>query len=109
MGNGNVKKIDTHRPTVANPGPAPQGLVAASRREVKGAYRALFRTALDGDAIADIRLAVNQNQALGNRRFHGRIEKATGERREARPRGRPRKAGAVAGSGVAGVQGDLGI
>ncbi len=75
----------------------------------QAAYRALFRTALDGDAIADIRLAINQNQALGNRRFHGRIEKATGERREARPRGRPRKAGAVASSGVAGVQGDLGI
>jgi len=56
------------------------------------AYRALFRTELDDDAIDDIRLALNQNQPLGNNRFHGRIEKKFGEWREARPRGRPRLA-----------------
>ena len=54
------------------------------------AYRALFRAPLDGTAIDDIRLALNQNQPLGNARFYARIEKATGVRREARPRGRPR-------------------
>ena len=69
------------------------------------AYRALFRAPLDGTAIDDIRLALNQNQPLGNARFYARIEKATGVRREARPRGRPRleadaKQAAVAGQGV---------
>ncbi len=53
-------------------------------------YRALFRVPLDGAAIDDIRLALNQNQPLGNARFYARIEKATGVRREARQRGRPR-------------------
>ena len=54
------------------------------------AYRALFRAELAAAAIDDIRLALNQNQPLGNARFYARIEKATGVRREARLRGRPR-------------------
>ena len=56
----------------------------------QAAYRALFRAQMDGTAIDDIRLALNQNQPLGNTRFYARIEKATGVRREARHRGRPR-------------------
>jgi len=56
----------------------------------QAAYRALFRTHLDREAIDDIRLALHQNQPLGNARFYDRIEKMTGARREARPRGRPR-------------------
>lgn len=54
-------------------------------------YRALFRTELDADAISDIRLALNQGQPLGGSRFVDSIERATGQRREVRPRGRPRK------------------
>ena len=54
------------------------------------AYRALFRPQLDRAAIDDIRLALNQNQPLGNNRFYAKIERMTGVRREARPRGRPR-------------------
>lgn len=54
------------------------------------AYRELFRAQLDRAAIDDIRLALNQSQPLGNSRFLAKIEKITGERREARPRGRPR-------------------
>jgi putative transposase len=50
----------------------------------------LCRSQLDEAAIDDIRLALNQNQPLGNERFLARIEKMTGMRREARPRGRPR-------------------
>jgi putative transposase len=60
----------------------------AKRRQA--AYRALFRGGQDADEISAIRLALNQNQPLGNARFLNRIEKLTGERREARPRGRPR-------------------
>ncbi len=54
------------------------------------AYRDLFRAHLDQAAIDDIRLALNQNQPLGDNRFYSQIERMTGERREARPRGRPR-------------------
>ena len=55
------------------------------------AYRSLFRPELDAEAVADIRLALNQGQALGDSRFLKRIELATGQRREAKPRGRPKK------------------
>jgi len=53
-------------------------------------YRALFRSQIDSTAIADIRLAVSQSQPLGNARFTDTIEKMTGQRREAKPRGRPK-------------------
>lgn len=63
-----------------------------SDKERQVAYRALFRAELDHAVIDDIRLALNQNQPLGNERFYTNIEKMTGVRREARPRGRPRRA-----------------
>jgi putative transposase len=56
------------------------------------AYRVLFWHELDDEAIADMRLALNQGQPFGNGRFLDTIERMTGQRREARPRGRPRKA-----------------
>lgn len=56
----------------------------------RAAYRDLFRAQLDTKAIDDIRLALNQNQPLGNSRFHAEIEAMTGQRRQAKPRGRPR-------------------
>jgi putative transposase len=55
------------------------------------AYRELFKQVLPDKTIDDIRLALNQTQPLGNSRFFDAIEQATGERREAKPRGRPRK------------------
>ena len=55
------------------------------------AYRALFRPQLDVDAISDIRVALDQGQPLGDSRFLDAIEKATGHRREAKPRRRPRR------------------
>jgi putative transposase len=59
----------------------------ADRRDV---YRALFRTELDAEAISDIRMALNQGQPLGGSRFLDSIERVRGQRREVRPRGRPR-------------------
>ena len=53
-------------------------------------YRALFRTELEMAAIADIRLALAQNQPLGKGRFLDSIEKMLGQRREVGARGRPR-------------------
>ena len=61
-----------------------------SDKERQAAYRALFRAPLDRAAIDDIRLALNQSQPLGNERFYAKIEKLTGTRREARPRGQRR-------------------
>lgn len=58
--------------------------------ERQAAYRDLFRAQLDNKAIDDIRLALNQNQPLGNSRFYAKIEATTGQRREAKLRGRPR-------------------
>ena len=55
------------------------------------AYRALFSSALDEEAITDVRLATQQGQPLGNGRFLDTIQRMTGQRREAKPRGRPRK------------------
>ena len=60
-----------------------------SRRQ--GAYRELFDQVLSDKTITDIRLALKQTQPLGNSRFFDTIEQATGQRREAKPRGRPRK------------------
>jgi putative transposase len=54
-------------------------------------YRALFRAQIDNDPINDIRLAFQQSQPLGDSRFADTIERMTGQRREVRPRGRPRK------------------
>ncbi len=60
-----------------------------SRRQA--AYLAFFDQVLNDKTITDIRLALNQTQPLGNSRFFDAIEQATGQRREAKPRGRPRK------------------
>ena len=59
----------------------------AAARQV--AYRALFRSHLDKAAVDDIRLALVQNQPLGNESFYAKIEQLTGQRREAKPQGRP--------------------
>ena len=58
-------------------------------------YRKLFRPHLDEEAIDDIRLALSQSLPLGNSRFHAAITEAMGERREARPRGRPKGSGKI--------------
>ena len=57
----------------------------------QAAYRRLFRSELDKEAIDDIRQALNQNQSLGDSRFYANIEAMTGQRREPKPRGRPSK------------------
>ena len=72
--------------------------LGANDKNRQGACRAQFRASLDQADIDDIRLALNQNQPLGNSRFITKIARMTGERREARPRGRPSKDTAAAGS-----------
>jgi putative transposase len=79
-----------------------------SDKERQATYRALFRAQLDQPAIDDIRLALNQNQPLGNERCYAKIEKMTGVRREARPRGRPRIETETSSATMEG-QGELGL
>ena len=77
----------------ANPYLTPHPLYLSLGQDDKArqaAYRSLFRAQLDNEAINDIRLALNQSQPLGNSRFYMKIEAMTGQRREAKPRGRPR-------------------
>lgn len=64
--------------------------LGATDDERLSVYRALFRAQLDKAAIDEIRLALNQSQPLGEARFYARIERMTGQRREPKPRGRPR-------------------
>ncbi len=72
--------------------------LGANDKNRRGAYRALFRASLDQAASDDVRLALNQNQPLGNRRCMTKIARVTGERREARPLGRPVNDAAAAAS-----------
>ncbi len=55
------------------------------------AYRDLFVTGLDDEPINEPRMALNQNQPIGNQRFYAQIEAATGQRRELKKRGRPKR------------------
>jgi putative transposase len=76
-----------------NPYLSPHPLYLALGKNDKArqaAYRNLFRTELDNEAISDIRLALQQNQPLGNSRFYAKIEATTGQRREPKQRGRPK-------------------
>ena len=82
--------------------------LGATDKERQAAYRHLFRYHLDEEMVSELRLAVNQNQPLGNERFYETIERMTGQRREARPLGRPRLSANVANEDVKG-QGDLGL
>ena len=55
----------------------------------QAAYRALFRSELEEEALADIRLALSQGQPLGHGYFSDRICAAAGVRRTQKRPGRP--------------------
>ena len=65
--------------------------LGADEGQRQTAYRDLFTSALEDAPVNDLRMALNQNQPIGNSRFYDRIEAMTGQRRELRKRGRPRK------------------
>jgi len=71
---------------------APHPLYLALGRESeerRAIYRDLLRAQIPNATLRVIRLALGQCQPLGDARFHAVIERRTGVRREARPRGRP--------------------
>ena len=82
--------------------------LGATDKARQAAYRHLFRYHLGEEMVSELRLAVNRNQPLGNERFYETIERMAGQRREARPRGRPRLSGNVTNEDVKG-QGDSGL
>ena len=67
--------------------------IAHNAGERQGNYRQFCHATLDGEAMADMRLALHQSLPVGNSRFHAEIAQTVGERPEARPRGRPRSVG----------------
>lgn len=77
-----------HRDSRLTPHPLYEEL-GQGDEERQTAYRALFVEQFDHE-IGNIRLALNQGQAVGSARFHSKVEQLTGIRRQARPQGRPR-------------------
>jgi putative transposase len=69
--------------------------LAVGEKEREKRYREIFRTQLDHDPVAEIRLALQQGQPLGNSRFADSIEILTGQRLEVKPPGRPRNEASV--------------
>jgi putative transposase len=64
------------------------------------AYRALFRSQLDEDALTEIRRAASKELVLGNERFRQEIERALGEKVEPQKRGRRKAAGGIEGEQI---------
>ncbi len=75
---------------VLMPHPLYESLAGDTTRR-QTAYRKHFDQVLTDKTLSDIRQALNQTQPLGNSRFVDAIEQATSQRRETKPRGRPRK------------------
>jgi putative transposase len=72
--------------------PHPLDLALGTDNESRRAiYRNLLRSALDDGPLTDLRMALNQDQPIGTDRFYREIAAMTGQRRELRKRGRPRK------------------
>jgi putative transposase len=72
----------------------PHALYVALGRDAESreaAYRELFRHHLETGVLNEIRMAVHQSQPVGSSRFLDTIERMTGQRREPKPRGRPRR------------------
>jgi len=60
--------------------------LGADEEARRAAYRDLFRIALEEAPLTDLRMALNQDQPIGNDRFYREIEAMTGKRRALRQR-----------------------
>ncbi len=74
--------------------------LGAKPSERQGAYRELFRSQLDEDALTQIRKAASRELVLGNERFRQEIEQALGKRVEPQKRGRRKGAGGIEGEQI---------
>ncbi len=66
-------------------------MLGADAVQRQAAHRNLFASELEDAPLCDLRVALNQNQPIGNSRLYAEIEAMTDQRRELRKRGRPRK------------------
>lgn len=73
--------------------------LGAGPEQRRAAYRALFDHAIGDDDMADIRSHVQQQRALGTRRFQAEIATLLARSVAVRPRGRPKRLPQVAGNG----------
>ena len=64
------------------------------------AYRALFRSQMDDEALTQIRKATNRELVLGNERFRRKIEEALGRRVAPQKRGRRKGGGGIEGEQI---------
>jgi len=62
-----------------------------SEEERQSAYRQLFRLTIDKSDLDALREATNKGWVLGGDRFRAEIERLSGRRSVAKPRGRPKK------------------
>ena len=74
--------------------------LGANAHERQRAYRELFRSQMDEDALTQIRKAANRELVLGNERFRQEIEEALGKRVAPRKRGRRRGTGGIEGEQI---------
>ena len=74
--------------------------LGAKANERQRAYRDLFRSELDEDALTQIRKAASRELVLGNERFRQEIEQALGKRVEPRKRGRRKGMGGIEGEQI---------
>lgn len=65
--------------------------LGVSEEERKSAYRQLFRLTIDKADLDALRDATNKGWVLGGDRFRAEIERLSGRRSVAKPRGRPKK------------------
>jgi len=68
--------------------------------ERQRAYRALFRSQMDEEALTQIRKAASRELVLGNERFRQEIEHALGKRVEPQKRGRRKGVGGIEGEQI---------
>jgi putative transposase len=83
--------------------------LGVSDQDRQSAYRSLFRPRLDDEALPDIRLALSQDQTLGNDCFSERLCLAAGIWRTQARRGRPAKRQGDSGGGIEGEQTGFGF
>ncbi len=65
--------------------------LGVNEEERESAYRQLFRIAIDQTDLDALREATNKGWVLGGDRFRAEIERLSGRRSIAKPRGRPKK------------------
>ena len=85
------RSLTEHSPCISGAESIQEVVVLTEYKDTEGPYRiAEKKEVYVRKRIRPRPLYFNQNQPLGHSRFYAKIETMTGQRREAKPRGRPR-------------------